>query len=427
MLNLKPAENLAEAFNAFDPRLPLEHAEHNPFYVARPPAADKLLSDLQIETNPYSKWLFTGHRGSGKSTELLRLAEKLAAQNFTVYYTVEDVLDMADLDYKDVLLTLGYALYSQARAQKVRLSRTLIEDLIHWYSTTLSEIESEVGADAQLEEKADFWFFKLMARFHSEATTREVVRRQVESRLLDLIARIEAIAEAIKQKTGKPVLVIVDGLDKLMDLAKGKRMYYEGGSNLLQPRLRVVYTVPLALFYTSEFGQVRASFDDSYHTLPNINVNQRDGQPDAEGRRILGEMLHRRVSPDLVTTHAISRLAELSGGVVRELMALAREACSFARVRQAPTVEIEDVERAAGRLRGVFAGMLTDRHYRELWRIHNDPLHRYANSETAQELVHNLSLLEYSNGESWWDVHPVVLPLLEERRDGLDPNLLARA
>ena len=86
-----------------------------------------------------------------------------------------------------------------------------------------------------------------------------------------------------------------------------------------------------------------------------------------------------------------------------------------------------DVDRAASRLRNVFAGMLTDAYYRELWRIHTDPLHRYTNSPTAQELVHNLSLLEYGDGDTWWDVHPVVRPLLEERRDTLGNLNLARA
>lgn len=423
---LKPAETLADAFNAFDPRTPLSGPAFDAFYVSRPVGTEKLLSDLQADRSQVSKWLFTGHRGSGKSTELIRLANELEAQNFTVYYTVEEVLDMADLDYKDVLLSLGSALYEAAKKQKVNLPKKLLEDLVGWYSTTLKEIEGAVSADAALEEKADFWFLKLVARQRSEVATRKTIRTELESRLSDLIEKINRIAEAIAKKTGRPVLAIVDRLDKVMDLGRARRMYYEGGASLLAPACRAIYTVPLALFHTPEFGQVRVTFDD-YFSLPNVKVNARDGKLDESGRNMLRELVHRRLVPGLIALDAVERLAELSGGVLRELVALAKDACSFARVRKGDRVEAEDVDRAASRLRNVFAGMLTDDHYRELWRIHADPLHRYTNSPTAQELVHNLSLLEYADGDAWWDVHPVVRPLLEERRDTLGDLNLARA
>ena len=426
MLPFKPAENLTDAFNAFDPRAPLSGSAFAAFYVPRPVGIEKLLGDLRVDDNLTSKSLFTGHRGSGKSTELIRLANALADQHFTVYYTVEDVLDMADVDYKDVLLSLGYALYAQAKAKNVALPKALLEDLVGWYSSTLKEVEGAISADAEVEEKADFWFLKLVARQRSEFATREVIRRQLESRLSDLIARIDDIAQAIEKRTGRSVLAIVDGLDKVMDLDKAQRMYYQGGANLTQPQCKVIYTVPLALFHTTEFGQVRMTFDD-FFSLPNVKVNHRDGRADETGRATLRALIHRRVAPGLIAPPAVERLTELSGGVLRELVALARDACSFARARQASPVEIEDVEHAASRLRSVFAGLLTDEHYRELWRIHTDPHHRYTNSQAAQELVHNLSLLEYDeDGDSWWDVHPVVRPLLEERRDTLIRDGIAR-
>lgn len=426
MSPLKPAETLADAFNAFDPRMPLSGEAFEAFYVPRPIGTEKLLGDLQADRSRTSKWLFTGHRGSGKSTELIRLADALADQNFTVYYTVEEVLDMADLDYKDVLLSLGSALYEAAKKQKVNLPKSLLEDLVGWYSTTLKEIEGAVSAGAELEEKADFWFLKLLARQRSEVATRKTIRTELESRLSDLIEKINRIAEAIAKKTGRPVLAIVDGLDKVMDLSRARQMYYEGGASLRAPACKVIYTVPLALFHTTEFGQVRVTFDN-FFSLPNVTVNARDGKPDESGRNMLRELVHRRIVPDLITTEAVEQLVELSGGVLYELVALAKDVCSFARVRRGERVDVEDVDRAASRLRNVFAGMLTDAHYRELWRIHADPLHRYTNSPTAQELVHNLSLLEYGDGDAWWGVHPVVRPLLEERREAFGNATVARA
>ncbi len=72
------------------------------------------------------------------------------------------------------------------------------------------------------------------------------------------------------------------------------------------------------------------------------------------------------------------------------------------------------VEQAAARMRIDYEVLLTSeqlhllRGVRERKRVENDEAHR--------ALLHNLSALEYRNGEGvWYDVHPIVRPLLEER------------
>ncbi len=48
------------------------------------------------------KLLFTGHRGSGKTTELLRLQQELEDnQFFIIYMDVEELLDLGSLNYLD--------------------------------------------------------------------------------------------------------------------------------------------------------------------------------------------------------------------------------------------------------------------------------------------------------------------------------------
>lgn len=411
------AQNLKDAFNAFDPTHPLRGESFEAFYVRRPEGIEPLMANIRDDERETSKWLFTGHRGSGKSTELIRLSEALKDQYFTVYYTVEEALDMADVDYKDVLLSLGSKLYEGAGQQGVRLPRELLEELVGWFSTTLQEVEGLIGAEAALEAKADFFFLKLLSRLKSEARTREVVRRQIESNLSDLLERLNTIIAAIRKKRqGQQVLAVVDGLDKVMDLDTALKLYYRGGVNLLAPMCKVVYTVPLALYYTSEFGQVRVTFDGSY-PLPNIKVQTREGDPHEPGREMMRQLIRRRMDPSLITAEAVERLVDLSGGVVRELVSLAKDACANARARLGERVEPSDAERAASAVRNNYRRMLTLGKYRELWRVHTDPHKQQTGSPVSQELIHNLSLLEYLNDESWWDVHPIVMPLLEERAD----------
>lgn len=413
------AQNLRDAFNAFDPTHPLRDEWYERFYVERPQGTEKLLNDLLADERATTKWLFTGHRGSGKSTELIRLCEALKDRYFTVYYTVEDSLNMADIDYKDVLLSLGSQLYAAAKEQKVRLSKRLLENLEGWLTTTIKEVEMAGEAGAGVEAKADFFFLNIFSRLQSQTTTRQQIRTQMESTLADLLEAINAIVKAIREKRGgQQVLVIIDGLDKVMDLDQALRMYYAGGVNLLVPECKVVYTVPLAMFYTTEFGQIRATFDD-FFVLPNIKLQTREGRRLRAGWDMLNELIERRMAPHLITARARRQLVNYSGGLLRELVSLAKDACSNARARGGERVELQDVERAANKVRNVYRTLLTAEHYRELWRVQHDPRKQQTNSPISQELIHNLSLLEYRNDDSWWDVHPIVAPLLEERADEL--------
>jgi energy-coupling factor transporter ATP-binding protein EcfA2 len=412
----RQAQNLRQAFNAFDPTHPLQSEFYKAFYVERPVGIHRMIEDLRADERTSTKWLFTGHRGSGKSTELIRLTETLQDRYFTVYFTVEDVLDMADVDYKDVILALGSRLYEKSKTQGVSLPREMLQDLIGWFSTTLKEVEGAIGAEAELEAKADFWFLKLLSKVKSESKTRQVVRRQFESNLSDLLTQVNEIVDTITQKVKKPVLAVVDGLDKIWDLEKAKGIYYAGGINLLVPRCKAVYTVPLALFYTQEFGQVRVTFDGTF-PLPNVKVQDRAGNPYEAGRTMLRDLIGRRMRLDLIADDAREQLIELSGGVLRELIALARDACSNARAQNHTRVELVDVERAASQVRNLYRTMLTPRQLFALWQVHTSPNKQFADNAQAEGLVHNLSLLGYANDDLWWDVHPVVLPLLEERAD----------
>jgi hypothetical protein len=62
------------------------------------------------------KVLFSGHRGSGKSTELRRLARDLAGRFFVVTASARS-LNPADLQYVDVVFACAAALLREATAE----------------------------------------------------------------------------------------------------------------------------------------------------------------------------------------------------------------------------------------------------------------------------------------------------------------------
>jgi hypothetical protein len=121
------------AYGAVDPDVPLEPGD--PRYVdlnsARGDESLPAFIARRVRRTPANTWhrqLVTGHRGSGKSTELKCLQGLLdQASFFTVYIDVEETLDLADVEYLDVLVAVARALDETARAKKLRISKKLIE------------------------------------------------------------------------------------------------------------------------------------------------------------------------------------------------------------------------------------------------------------------------------------------------------------
>jgi len=75
------AKTLKEALNIFDPERPLRTEEElRQYFIERASSPLQELVLLFQNTDSSQKILFTGHRGSGKSTELSKLTSLLQHQ-----------------------------------------------------------------------------------------------------------------------------------------------------------------------------------------------------------------------------------------------------------------------------------------------------------------------------------------------------------
>ena len=98
--------------------------------------------------------------------------------------------------------------------------------------------------------------------------------------------------------------------------------------------------------------------------------------------------------------------------IPRELIALSRYATLEARKMGHPNITLEAVELAARRKRMDYEVLLTSTQLNLLRKIHETKI--IENDEAHRALLHNLSALEYRNSRVWYDVHPLVEPLLPE-------------
>jgi len=408
--------DLNKVYINFDPLMPLPGDSE--FYVERPNnPMNQMKTELLRDSPRPPKFLFSGHRGSGKSTELNRLMVDREVQDryLIVHYSIKEVLDVAGLEYTDVLFSIGAQVFIKATEDgKLKLRRKLLDELKRWIGDTeiVKEEISKEGAEVETQAGLSAFFIKVLGKLKVEYTSREKIRQTIKLRLSELINVIDLIIAEVELRAGKKVLVAIEDLDK-PDLSDARDLFYERQTSLTLPNCRIIYTVPIALLYSPDAGQVRQAFDRTF-PLPNVTIAKReDRNPDEEGRAVMREFIAKRMSLDLIEEDALEHAIVVSGGVFREMARIIRTAADNAIARGEEKIQKRDVQRVESEIRNEFRRMLEAEDYDALKEIYQKRDLTVIGSKICAKLLHNLSILEYQDDENWCDVHPAIIPLIE--------------
>lgn len=280
------AQSLANVLSVFDPRQPLRGQELQDFYVDRPSNPSRRIAlhlKQVLGQNRPCKLLFTGHGGSGKSTELNLLATQLKDEFFIVRLDVQQDLSLPDLHYTDILVGLATSLFRRATDEDVlkkapaQIVAELWEDVAGFVEKTLLEPRVP-GARTQgeLSARVHLLVAEFGASFRTDASTREEVRKRVEGRLAEVVEKVDLVADQVQAKYRRPVLFfIIENIDKA-DLETAHRLFWGYTSSLTAFRPSAIYTFPIGLRYAGEFTQIRDCFVQCF-VLPNVMVRDRQG------------------------------------------------------------------------------------------------------------------------------------------------------
>ena len=397
--------------------------------------------------NRYAKVAFTGHRGCGKSTELLKLEHELVGNFYCLHLYVDESL-ICDCDYTDLLLWLTDALAQRFAQDGLPLPSAVVDDVTDWFAektledaaTTKAEIVAELQSEAQAKWGAFGTSLKLLARIKARlqgnVEKRTVIRQTLQNYSRDLLDRVngllDAAQNALETAGRKPDLLIVqDNLDRLpVDVAR--RLFFDHGDLLKRLRAHVIFTVPIAMLMAPwDIGKV---FDNRF-TMPMVKVCNRDGTVHQAGVDALVRLIAARAelaavfdAPDEVP----ALLAEASGGSVRDLLRLLNDAQLEARTDSKPRIDAESAEAAIKNMRIDFERLLLpiEAYFPILRRLHETKLSWQlpdktldantvkAEKEFFSQLLFNGTVLEYNGDCNWYDVHPIVQRIEAFRRGG---------
>jgi hypothetical protein len=144
--------------NDFNPLGQVRPEDIERFFVDRneddPTRSLLRLLDLKFRNSrdqpkPY-KALLTGHVGSGKSSELMRLGQQLADSFFVVWFDAETSLVIENANHFDILLGMGLTVYQGAEAAQLKPDKRLVSSLLTSLSKFVRKYEERKGFSLNL-------------------------------------------------------------------------------------------------------------------------------------------------------------------------------------------------------------------------------------------------------------------------------------
>ncbi|KYF58115.1 hypothetical protein BE08_15705 [Sorangium cellulosum] len=434
------ATTLEQARKVLDPR-PLDFRETNPqgakvasnpeFYTPPParrgregnfklPGPIEKLRQRLLSGTRDTKLFLSGHVGSGKSTELSRLAvDPQIRERFSVLMLRFEEQEWATLDASQVLFRLAGALFESHKAQLSEEKR---------WKKVVAELNDRIFQPMGIQGKegsSSLEFDLVVVKLKQELKLSDKARRQFrafgetqQSLLQDFLAAlVDDIENALSLDEGpSELLVMVDDLDKVRGVEAQKEIFDTNLNALLAPPLRVVYTLPTGV----PFGESRADIRQNVeHLFPVRVLGRAPGTfkpEDAfldERMGFFHELVRQRVDPDLIEPQVVRLAAMYSGGVLRDFLRMLREGVQMATYNDQPVLDTIAMTYALNDARLKESVGLYGPDYEALAHAHRTNELRSAEDRRYLDLSR---IIESFNGSAWFDAHPLLWKLLEEHQ-----------
>jgi len=440
------AVDLRKFFQATDPgkALAVDAPEDKKYYIdfssVRGGAIIKKLKQKITFFSPDAPTcvLFTGHIGCGKSTELLRLKTELEQEGFhVVYFESSEDLEMTDVDISDVMLAIARRV-SQSLDKLLLGEPSRLKELLQGAAKVLnSDVTGmkfkvpgvgDVGVTAEKEKfSLAFGIGEITTKAKSDATLREKLNQYLgpqKTQLLEAINQelLEPAIASLKQQGKKGLVVIVDNLDRLDSRQKPfgrpqqEYLFVDQGEYLTKLNCHLVYTMPLALKFSSDYGNLTQRFEEP-RVLPMVPVQLRDGSECDAGMELLRQMILARAFPDLDeqqrlnniteifdSPKTLDRLCRVSGGHVRDLLRLLNTWIMEEMELPLSGATLEAVVRAR---RNEMTMPISDDEWELLRQVRQRK--KVSGDQGYQTLIRSRLVFEYrDSGQSWFDINPIL-------------------
>jgi hypothetical protein len=368
----------------------------------------------------------------------MRLRAELEQEGFhVVYFESSEDLEMTDVDISDVLLAIARRV-SQSLDKLLLGEPSRLKELLQGAAKVLnSDVTAmkfkvpgvgDVGVTSEKEKfSLAFGIGEITTKAKSDATLREKLNQYLgpqKTQLLEAINQelLEPAIASLKQQGKKGLVVIVDNLDRLDSRQKPfgrpqqEYLFVDQGEYLTKLNCHLVYTMPLALKFSSDYGNLTQRFEEP-RVLPMVPVQLRDGSECDAGMELLRQMILARAFPNLDeqerlnniteifdSPKTLDRLCRVSGGHVRDLLRLLNTWIMEEMELPLSGATLEAVVRAR---RNEMTMPISDDEWELLRQVRQRK--KVSGDQGYQTLIRSRLVFEYrDSGESWFDINPIL-------------------
>lgn len=317
-----------------DPAAPPKRAIEQRLYI-EPANSINLQLATRLELDPTSSHMLVGGIGSGKTTQLLKVQERLAAtEDVRAFYV--DVLKRQNLEH----LNKPGVLLALAGIELVEVFRTAAPE-----ESNSNEIQAALHSIEQLAkgrqlDRLDLHLAEQDAGYAEEYVWHGgiIVPPADIDNLTNLAGNIAAVCSTLPWR---PVMLF-DGLDRLGDIANFIMLVAHDLQLLKGAGVGVVVVAPQHA-RTWKQGEAGNFFDE-------LHLHGAAALSDNDGIEFLQLVLQARAAESgLLPNSVCTELASWSGGLIRDLLAMARAAAEEAYRLGTDAVAIEHVRTAVDR------------------------------------------------------------------------------
>jgi hypothetical protein len=418
--------DLKSIYRVFDPAPLL--GEESDLYVPLDEArgSSGLVKSLNMPIRLSDKATFqllAGHIGSGKSTELRRVQDKLQQGDdryFTVFCEILDDIDPSDADFPEVLMAI---IKQVARDFRERLNIKLKPG---YFKQRWEEVKGFFGAEVKLGSlDLETGLGKLSATIKSSPTTRDQVRKALDPTTDSWIgAANDVLSEATAHvtKSGYAGLaIIVDDLDKLSveersDGGKSvaERLFLTRHAQLTAFQCHMICTIPIALAYSCKEREIANLYGvTAPPVVPMTKIFDHTGKKHTPGFEKFRAIIARRAKEAGVQEKEMfagntvrDQVIKCSGGQPRFLITLIRDAL----VEGDLPITGDTVDKVAKKATHSYSRQLREEH----WEIIEQVRKRHELTRTGQndalcmDLLANRAILQYLNDKEWYGLNPLL-------------------
>jgi hypothetical protein len=364
----------------------------------------------RADLEPGSQQLLVGGIGSGKTTELLLAGRWLHQQGnaLPIYIDITSETDLSGLNSGSLLASFGmhlakrlfvdYEVRTQENEKTKKIKETYRKINEYAYGKQIQRWVPSANLDWSDDDFPDpgegyYVIEKVPGKLKPPLPALRRDIREIREPLEELLAAARDVH--------KDIVVIFDGLDRLLDPIKFWSVVNQDLRLFRSLKVSILATAPISVLFGVGVGQSVSDHFDRVHHLAVIASDP--------GHGFLQSVLEKRGGYQILSKADADSVCRYSGGVLRDLISLARDAAEEAYISEHDSVTCEDVEKVARQLGTGYLRGLGPEAIKTL--LHLETSKSFQVDQPANvELLVTRRVLEYSSTD--FRVHPALLSVV---------------